>query len=155
MWSLLPVDRLEIIANGEVIAEKIIEEGEHHAKLEITYKPGKSVWIAARVHQFNQEDSRNGVSFPQRRDFGGGPTLLNRYYGTMRPETAFAHTSPVYVMVDSQPTHSKEDAEYFIKYLENAIAWLKRSGHFPSGQAKQEVIDSYKKGIDAYKKLAK
>ena len=27
MWSQLPVDRLEIIVNGEVIAEKIIEKG--------------------------------------------------------------------------------------------------------------------------------
>ena len=155
MWSQLPVDRLEIIVNGEVIAEKIIEKGQHHAKLEIEYKPGKSVWIAARAHQYNQEDTRNGVSFSQRRDFGGGPTLLNRYYGTMRPETPFAHTNPIYVTVDNQPIHSKEDAEYFIKYLENAVSWLKQSGHFPSEQAKQEVLAAYKKGIDAYRKLAK
>jgi hypothetical protein len=81
--------------------------------------------------------------------------LLNMYYGTMRPEVPFAHTSPIYVTVNHQPTHSKEDAEYFIKYLENAVSWLRKSGHFPSEQAKQEVMDSYKKGIDAYRKLAK
>ena len=155
MWSQLPVDRLEIIANGKVIAEKIIEKGQHYSKLQIEYKPGKSVWITARVHQFNQEDTRNGVSFTQRRDFGGGTTLLNRYYGTMRPETPFAHTNPIYVTVDNQPIHSKEDAEYFIKYLENAVSWLKQSGRFPSEQAKQEVLDAYKKGIGAYRKLAK
>lgn len=155
MQSQLPVDRLEIIVNGKVIAEKVIEKGRQHAKLQIDYKPGKSVWIAARVHQFNQEDSRNGVSFTQRRDFGGGTTLLNGYYGTLRPETPFAHTNPVYVMVDNQPIHSKEDAEYFIQYLENAASWLKQSGRFPSEQAKQEVLATYKKGIDAYRMLAK
>jgi len=155
MWSQLPVDRLEIIANGKVIAEKIIEKDQHYAKLEFTYVPVKSGWIAARVHQYNQEDTRKGVSFYQRRDFGGGPTLLNMYYGTMRPETPFAHTNPIYVTVNNQPTRSKEDAEYFIKYLENAVVWLKKSGHFPSEHAKQEVIDSYKKGIDAYKKFTK
>jgi hypothetical protein len=155
MWCQLPVNRLEILANGKVIADKVIEKGQQHAKLQIEYKPGKSVWIAARVHQFNQEDTRNGVSFTQRRDFGGGTTLLNGYYGTMRPETPFAHTNPVYVMVDNQPIRSKEDAEYFIKYLENAVSWLKQSGSFPSDKAQQEVLASYKKGIEAYRKLAK
>ena len=155
MRSQLPVDRLEIIANGEVIAEKIIEKGQQQAKLEIEYSPEKSVWIAARVHQFNQEDTRNGVNFTQRRDFGGGTTLLNGYYGTMRPETPFAHTNPIYVTVNNQPIHSRQDAEYFIKYLENAVSWLKQSGHFPSEKAKQEVLAAYKKGIEAYTMLAR
>src|SRR5207253_5554702 len=112
VYSQLPVDRLEIVANGEVIAEKVIEKGQHYAKLEIEYKAGKSVWIAARTHQYNQKDMISGVSFAKRRDLGGGPTLLNRYYGTLRPETAFAHTSPVYVMVDNKPIRSAKDAEY-------------------------------------------
>ena len=155
MWSQFPVDRLEIISNGKVIAEKIIEKGQHHAKLEIEYKPGKSVWIAARVHQYNQEDTRSGVSFTQRRDFGGGPVLLNKYYGTMRPETAFAHTNPIYITVKSQPISSKEDAEYFVKYLENSISWLQQSGRFPSEQARQEVLSAFNKGITEFMKLAK
>lgn len=155
MWSQLPVDRIEIIANGVVIAEKIIESGEHHAKLEIKYKPGKSVWIAARVHQFNLEDGIRGVSFLKRREVGGGPTLFNKYFGTMRPETPFAHTSPVYVFVNRMPVHSKEDAEYFIDYLENSISWLNHSGRFPSEQAKQEVLNAFKKGIDEFRNLAK
>jgi hypothetical protein len=73
----------------------------------------------------------------------------------MRPEMPFAHTNPVYVTIDNKPIHSKEDAEYFIKYLENAAAWLKQSGHFPSEQSKQEVLATYKQGIDAYRMLEK
>ena len=155
MFSQLPVDRLEIIANGEVIAVTNIEKGQHYAKLEVEYKPGKSVWIAARVHQFSQEDTRNGVSFSQRRDAGAGATLLNMYYGTLRPETAFAHTSPTYVIADGKPIRSVKDAEYFVQYLENAISWLQQSGRFPSEQAKQEVLDTFKKGIDEFMMLAK
>lgn len=155
MWTQLPVDRLEIVINGEVVAEKIIEKDQHYAKLKIEYKPSESAWIAARVHQYNQEDTRNGVSFSQRRDFGGGPTLLNRYYGTIRPETPFAHTNPIYVTVNKRPIHSKEDAEYFVKYLQNVIVWLRQSGHFPAEQAKEEVLASFKKGIDEFMRLAK
>ena len=155
VYTQIPVDRLEIIVNGEVIAEKIMEKGQHHAKLEIEYKTGKSAWIAARTHQYNQKDKVQGVSFAKRRDDGGGTTFLNRYYGTLRPETAFAHTSPVYVIVGNKPIRSAKDAEYFIKYLENAISWLKKSGSFPSDEARQEVLDSFKKGIEMYRVLAK
>jgi len=155
MWSQLPVDRLEIIANGVVIAEKNIGSGQHYAKLEIEYKPGKSVWIAARVHQLNVEDGIRGVSFLKRREAGGGPTLFNKYFGTMRPETPFAHTSPIYVLVGKQPIRSREDSEYYIAYLQNSISWLKQSGRFPSEKAKQEVLMAFKKGINEFKKLAK
>jgi hypothetical protein len=155
VYSQLPLDRLEVVANGDVIAEKVIEKGEHHAKLEIEYQAGKSTWIAARTHQYNLRDMVAGVSFAERRDDGGGPTFLNRYYGTLRPETAFAHTSPSYVIVANKPIRSPKDAEYFIKYLENAISWLKNSGSFPSKEAKQEVLDSFKKGIEMYRQLSK
>jgi len=155
VYSQVPVDRLEIIANGDVIGEKVIEKGQYHAKLEIEFKVGKSAWIAARTHQYNQKDMINGVSFAKRRDDGSGPTFLNRYYGTLRPETAFAHTSPSYVMVSNKPIRSAKDAEYFIKYLENAISWLRKSGKFPSKEAEQEVLDSFKNGIEMYKELTK
>ena len=155
VFSQVPVDRLEIIVNGEVIGEKIIEKGQYHATLEIEYKAGKSAWIAARTHQYNQRDKVQGVSFAKRRDDGGGSTFLNRYYGTLRPETAFAHTSPSYVIVGKKPIRSAKDAEYFIKYLENAISWLKKSGSFPSKEARQEVLDSFKNGIEMYRKLMK
>jgi hypothetical protein len=90
----------------------------------------------------------------QRRDFGGGPTMLNKYYGTLRPETTFAHTSPIYVTVDKKPIHSKEDAEYFITYLENGKSWLRTSGRFPSDKAKEEVLKTFTKGQELFKKLA-
>ena len=138
-----------------MIAEKVIKKGEHHAKLEIEYKANKSTWIAARTHQYNQRDMVEGVSFAKRRDDGGGPTLLNRYYGTLRPETAFAHTSPSYLVVGNKPIRSARDAEYFIKYLENAISWLKTSGSFPSKEAKEEVLNSFKNGIEMYRELSK
>lgn len=153
VFSQLPLDRLEIIAGGEMIAQKIIEKGEYHAKLEIEYNAGKSTWIAARTHMYNQKDMIKGVSFAKRRDVGGGPTQLNRYYGTLRPETPFAHTGPVYISVEGKPIRSAEDARYFIRYLQNAINWLQKSGSFPSAAAKQEVLTAFQNGIEGYRKL--
>ena len=154
VWSQFPLDRLEIVANGEVIGEKIVEKHQTHVKLEIEFGPSESCWIAARAHQFTEGDRDKGVSFMQRRDYGGGPTYLNRFYGTLRPETTFAHTSPSYVIVDKKPVRSKEDAEYFITYLDNGISWLHKSGRFPSESAKQEVLETFTKGKLMFKKLA-
>lgn len=155
VWSQFPLDRLEIVANGKVIAETVVQKNQSYVKVELDFKPSESCWIAARAHQFTEGDRDQGVSFMQRRDFGGGPTLLNRYYGTLRPETTFAHTSPTYVVMSNQPLRSKADAEYFITYLENGMAWLKTSGRFPSEKAKQEVLDTFEKGKDIFKQLAK
>jgi hypothetical protein len=155
MFTQLPVDRLEIIVNGNVVAEKIVKPGEKHASLKFTYTPQKSVWIAARVHQYSQEFAFDGVSFQQRRDAGAGTTLLNRYYGTSRPETVFAHTNPVYVLVNNKPIRSSADAEYFQQYLKNSYSWLDESGKFPDAKSKQEVLDAFKKGIDTFVQLAK
>ena len=155
MFSQLPVDRLEIIVNGNVVAEKIVKPGERHASLKFSYTPQKSGWIAARVHQFSQEFAFEGVSFLQRRDAGAGSTLLNRYYGTSRPETTFAHTNPVYFIVNNKPIRSAQDAEYFQQYLKNGLRWLDESGKFPDAKSKKEVLDAFKKGIDTFIQLAK
>ena len=155
MFSQLPVDRLEIIVNGNVVAEKIVKHGEKHASLKFNYIPQKSVWIAARVHQYSQEFAFEGVSFHQRRDAGAGSTLLNRYYGTSRPETVFAHTNPVYVRMDNRPIRSVADAQYFQQYLKNGLTWLDESGKFPDAKSKKEVMDAFRKGIDTFIQLAK
>lgn len=155
VWSQFPLDRLEIISNGNVIAAKVIEKDQSYSKLEVKVAPSASCWIAARAHQFTENDRDNGVSFMQRRDHGSGPTFLNRYYGTLRPETTFAHTSPMYVTVDKSPIRSKEDAEYFVTYLENGISWLNKSGRFPSEKAKQEVLATFRKGQELFRQLGK
>lgn len=156
VWSQLPLDRLEIIINGEVVSEKTLEKGTTttYGRLEVEISPQESSWIAARAHQFTEADRDRGVSFMQRRDFGGGPTMLNRYYGTLRPETAFAHTSPTYVIVDGRPQRSSDDANWFVTYLRNGIQWLDTSGKFPSEEAKAEVLNTFRKGVDLFSRLA-
>ena len=62
-------------------------------------------------------------------------TRLSDYYGTRRPETVFAHSSPVYLIRDGAPIRSWEDAEYFVRYMDNAIHWLESEAKFarPAG----------------------
>ncbi len=154
VWSQMPLDRLEIVANGELIGEVSIDKNESYKSLEISYHTTKSIWLAARAYQFTREQTRRGLSVSQRRNQGGGPTELNRYYGTLRPETTFAHTSPVYIEVNEQPVRSAADALYFAKYLKNAIDWLTKNGSFPSEAAKQEVLAAFDLGQQEFIKLS-
>jgi hypothetical protein len=100
-------------------------------------------------------DARRGVSFAQRRSEGGGTTHFNEYYGTLRPETTFAHTSPVYVIKDDRPIRSREDAAYFMQYMANAMQWLEQEGAFPTDEAKQEVLQTFERGRESFAELAR
>ncbi|MBK8501157.1 MAG: CehA/McbA family metallohydrolase [Saprospiraceae bacterium] len=153
VWTQFPIDRLEIIANGELIAEKQLKQNDKYAKLEIEFQPEKSTWITARAYEYSQPYSRNGLSLAQRRNQENGNTGLNRYFGTLRPETVFAHTSPIYIIVDEIPVRSSVDASYFVRYLENSKKWLGDSGNFPSEELKQQVLDAFQEGIEAFTKL--
>ena len=89
----------------------------------------------------------------ERRNEHNGNTDLNQYFGTLRPETVFAHTSPIYVIVDEKPVKSPDDAAYFVRYLENSKNWLSKSGNFPDDEAKDKVLDAFDNGIDIFKSL--
>jgi hypothetical protein len=153
VWSQMPLDRLEIVANGELVAEVSISKGEQYKSLEITFDTEESVWLAARAYQLTQQQTRQGLSLSQRRNEGGGPTELNRYYGTLRPEAAFSHTSPVYIVVGGNPVRSSGDARYFAQYLKNAIDWLEKEGSFPSDEARQQVLEAFEQGRQAFEQL--
>ncbi|MFC1558788.1 hypothetical protein ACFL40_05490 [candidate division KSB1 bacterium] len=81
-------------------------------------------------------------------------TLLNSYYGTEAHEVPYAHTSPVYVTVDEKPIRSHSDAEYFVRYLDNAIHFLNTEGKFSSEETKQFVLRKFKEGRQRFLYLA-
>jgi hypothetical protein len=70
-------------------------------------------------------------------------TLPGNYYGTRRPETVFAHTSPVYVLCD---------AGYYVRYLDLAIAWLDRNGNFARPSDKTATLEAFRAGQRVYRR---
>ena len=94
--SRIPVEKLEIVQGGEIVAVKENPDGSPNLTMETTLSVDKSSWIAARAH--SEEILPYQTSWYVVRD--GIPLM--------------AHTSPVYVEVDGQPTRSSEDAAFFI-----------------------------------------
>jgi hypothetical protein len=84
-----------------------------------------SCWIAARVK---------------------GPwnrMLLNDSY-------AFAHTSPIYVVVGGKPIGLAEDARFWMEWIDKLIQRVEARGRFSNEQRKREVIELFRKAREVY-----
>ncbi len=116
--SITPVEKIELLHNGEVI-ETLQPEGKPlKANLKKTVSVEQSGWLAVRV-------IAQAVRQPLRR---GQP---------------FAATMPVWVTVDGKPVRSKKDADYFIERLDQALARALAIGKWNNEQEKDEVRKMY------------
>jgi hypothetical protein len=94
--SLRPIQRLEIILNGEVAATSVASGDPSEATVDCELPVNGSVWIAARcVASMSKADPRNA-----------------RFVG--------AHTSPVYVEVENRPFAADPAV---VRYLAEALDW--------------------------------
>lgn len=146
--SQLPYDRLEIVANGAVIAQAAPGGPRHRAEIHLEYPVRESCWLAARATEDVNAYRRRGVDFQTVHIQHG--TRLSDYYGTRRPETVFAHSSPVYAIRDGEPIRSHDDAEYYVRYLDNSIRWLEKEARFAKPSDKQASIEAFRQGQAVY-----
>jgi hypothetical protein len=148
--SQLPYDKLEIVRNGEVIASASPSGLRHQAEIHLEHPVRGSGWIAARA----MEDLHRYPAVDFARVHSAEGTLLSSLYGTRRPENVFAHTSPVYAIVDDKPIRSFDDAQFYARYLEQAIEWLKREAQFASAEDKKSSIEAFAHGKALWERRA-
>ena len=128
--SIGPVDRLDIICNGEVT--KMIElKGRSISSLleeSITMElaPTRSGWIAARAISTAPDG---------------------------RPRQA--HTSPIYVRVDGKPTASKKDAEYMVRWIDRLAEIARTPGRYPSDDQRSGVLTTFQEARGVYEAIAR
>jgi hypothetical protein len=147
--SQLAYDRLEIVVNGQVIADATPSRERHRATIRTEYKPAKSCWVAARVIE-----DRKSYRADFRKIHVESGTRHGDLYGTRRPETVFAHTSPVYVIRDGKDIRNWDDARYYALYLETARAWLEKEGRFARPADKKATLEAFEQGKAIYEKRA-
>ena len=93
MRSNVPVDHLEIIGNGKVVATIPLRGDRTRATDTISISVTTSGWYVLRAYSDRAE-------LP----------VLDLY--------PFASTSPIYVSVGGQPVHSAEDAAFFVRWID-------------------------------------
>jgi hypothetical protein len=121
--SHVPIDRLQLIVDG--VVGPIAGPG---ARISYDLVVDRSCWIAARA---------------------SGPThdlVLDR-------DGAFAHTSPIYVTVPDRPLAHRDDATYFINWIERLIIVTETKARFPSERERDDVIALFRKGQEYYRLL--
>ncbi|HUQ93945.1 MAG TPA: CehA/McbA family metallohydrolase [Bryobacteraceae bacterium] len=150
--SQLPCHRLEIVANGQVIAQATPTGRRYHAEIQLEYPVHQSCWVAARAYEDIDPYRARGVDFTKIHNEDG--TLHGSLYGTRRPETVFAHTSPIYVMRDGAPIRSWDDAQYYVRYLDRAIEWLRKDAKFAKRDDLEASVTAFRAGRAIYEKRA-
>jgi dipeptidyl aminopeptidase/acylaminoacyl peptidase len=95
--SIVPVDHLELIGNGEVVASIPLRDDRTAADTTLTVMARGSGWFLLRA-------------------YGDGPRepVLDLY--------PYASTSPVYVTVGGAPPRSREDARFFTRWVDRVTA---------------------------------
>ena len=91
--SFVPVERLEIVADGAVVARIPTSPDGTRADATVPLPVTRSGWFTLRAWSSKAD-----------------PAVLDIY--------PFATTSPVYVIVDGRPIRSAEDARWFVQWIE-------------------------------------
>lgn len=127
--SLVPMQVLELVVNGEVVARAEASGDGTRLSLQHPLPLSQSAWIAARV-------------------WGEGHRLV------VNDPRLFAHTSPVYCFLQDRPIASREDAALLVRWIDRLLEDVERSPRFSSPERRQEVLERFRQGRRYYERMA-
>jgi len=129
--SYVPFDKIEVIVNGKVAAHDESAgdlAGLRVRRLDVQLPIGRSSWIALRVR---------------------GPESPIVFDGPV-----WAHTSPVYVKIAGQRIASRQDAEYFVDWIEQMLRVVDARNRFTSIENRRQVESLFRRAQHQFRKLA-
>ncbi len=124
--SQYPLDRVEVLHNGKVVAAETPVKGSLTTEIDRSIAVERSGWIALRA---------------------AGPAVPE-----VKGELVYAHTSPVYILAD-KPAGSAEDAAYFLAWIDRLWAAIEERDRIPSTQLKAAVLAEVDRAREAYRKI--
>jgi TolB protein len=128
MRSLVPVDHLDVICNGQVVRELELNATRDSADEQGTIPISSSGWCLLRA-------SGDKARFP----------VLDLY--------PYATTSPIYVTVRGTTAAPKEDATYFIRWIDQLMTAAENNRDWNTDAEKATVIDQLSRARGVYQKL--
>jgi TolB protein len=115
--SMVPVDHLEIVRNGEVVRTLPLEGDRTAGDFQVELDVETSAWYTLRAHS----DGDHGL-------------VLDLY--------PFATTSPVYVTVDGEPLRCAEEADYFLAWIDRVEETARSHGDWNTSEERDAVLRS-------------
>jgi hypothetical protein len=128
--SIVPVDHLDIICNGQVVRELKLAGDRRKVDESGTLPISSTGWCLLRAFSDKAE-------YP----------VLDLY--------PYATTSPIYVSVGGNSLHPKEDAAYFIAWIDQLIAGAQANQDWNSKAEKTTVLDQFRQARSVYEKMLK
>jgi hypothetical protein len=122
--SYVPMERVELIVNGEVVATAMAEDDGQRALLAHEFTAQDTCWIAARAIG------------PEHR------LALDTH--------VFAHTSPVYLRVDEQPQRDAASAAYFVEWIDRLTDLCARRAKYPDDASRERVAGLFREARAVY-----
>jgi hypothetical protein len=113
--SNVPIDHLEIVGNGKVVATVSLDATRMTANDTVAVPVQSSGWFVLRAYSDRAE-----------------MPVLDLY--------PFASTSPIYVRVGDQPVHSANDAAFFVRWIERVEAAAHASPLWSTPAERAEVM---------------
>jgi len=122
--SIVPVDHWQIVCNGAVVKD-LETRGGTHADVSGTLPLAHSGWCLVRA--WNEKAQH---------------PILDAY--------PYATTSPVYVRIGHEPVKSKDDAAYFVAWIDRLINAAKAHPDWNNENEKTSVLDLFQRGRKIY-----
>jgi TolB protein len=114
--SNVPVDHLEIVGNGEIVASIPLRGDRTSVSTTVRIAARSSGWYLLRTRG-------DGPQYP----------ILDVY--------PYATTSPIYLTVGGQPVRSPDDARYFLAWIDRLRAAAEMNQDWNSAQEKTRVLE--------------
>ena len=130
LFSIVPVDHLQIVCNGKVAQELKLDADRTSAHVNGIVPIESSGWCVLRAVSDKAE-------YP----------ILDLY--------PYATTSPIYVNVTDAPLHSPADASYFVAWVDRLIAAAQSNTSWNTDAEKQSVLAMFEDARKKYGALEK
>ncbi len=121
------LEKLQLIVNGEVVAEEMGPDDE--LALETTLRFDRSSWAAVRAFE--------------------GPDPAEAWQPAPQ---VFAHTSPVYLLEGSQPVVVRESVQDLLEKMDRLIAHTRRLEGFREESHREETLEVYREAREVLRR---
>ena len=130
LGSIVAIDHLQIVCNGEIVKQLELDANHKRAYVEGRLPIGSTGWCILRAFSDKSE-------YP----------ILDLY--------PYATTSPVYVNVAGAAPRSTQDGAYFVSWMERLISAAKSSAAWNTETEKEDVLALFEKAREKYENIAK
>jgi TolB protein len=130
MRSIVPIDHLEVICNGQLARELKLSGNRQTADVDGTLPLSRSGWCVLRAWSEHAEHP-----------------ILDIY--------PYATTSPIYVKVAGSEVRSPEDAAYFVAWIDRLIAAARANQDWNIEEEKRSVLELLGRARTTYAQMQK